>query len=66
MITLYLMMQINYFCKPFETVDKDCANEMIQCLTDDVFTVKQCRDEYIEDLWKDKSSIDNTIEVKNE
>ena len=46
-LTLAIILQIKVFCQPYTYEEPDCENEVIQCMTDDVFTLKECGDEYL-------------------
>ena len=48
-LTVAILMQINSFCGGFLVEVPDCQGEIIQCYMDDIYTVDQCKSEFIID-----------------
>ena len=48
-LTVAILMQINSFCGGFLIEIPYCQNEIIQCYMDDIYTLQQCKTEFITD-----------------
>ncbi len=48
-LTLATLLKINVFCSMFIVEIPDCENEIHQCLTDDIYTLPQCKTEFLID-----------------
>ena len=50
-LTVAILLQIQFFCSSFIAEEPDCENEVIGCFLDDVYTVNQCKTEFLTDKY---------------
>lgn len=49
MLTIMTLIQIHSFCNSLLVPDKYCITDIVQCLTDDSFTKRECYNEYLQE-----------------
>lgn len=53
-LTLAIFMNINFFCSSFITEEPDCVNDVVGCYLDDIYTVEQCKVEFLTDEYGER------------
>lgn len=50
-LTTSMLKNIAFFCNSFIAVEPECINEIVQCVTDDIYDVEQCKTEFLTDKY---------------